>query len=333
MKNNKKNIIVIVLLSLLVVFLVLKDNFTEKIHYLVSINPIFLLLSFLLIIIYWILKGIALYHCVNQVERRYSVRSGIKLMITTQLFHAITPFATGGQPWQIYSLKKNGVPLSKSTNIVIEDFIAYQVALVLLGIVAVSLNHFFHILPSNSTLGHLVTIGFFINTLVVVLLFVVSFNKKCNKIIIKGTVNLLEKIKIVKDKNKFLEKSDEYISNFHDGAKVLFKNKLMLFKIISLNFAALIFQYLIPFTLMMGLGVYVNPIYVICTSAYVMLIDSIIPTPGSTGGLEYGFMSFFKYFINDSRLSIIMIVWRIVTYYFGIFVGIIFLNVCKEEKS
>ena len=333
MKNNKKNIIVIVLLSLLVVFLVLKDNFTEKIHYLVSINPIFLLLSFLLIIIYWILKGIALYHCVNQVEGRYSARSGIKLIITTQLFHAITPFATGGQPWQIYSLKKNGVPLSKSTNIVIEDFIAYQVALVLLGIVAVSLNHFFHILPGNSTLGHLVTIGFFINTLVVVLLFVVSFNKKCNKIIIKGTVNLLEKIKIVKDKNKFLEKSDEYISNFHDGAKVLFKNKLMLFKIISLNFAALIFQYLIPFTLMMGLGVYVNPIYVICTSAYVMLIDSIIPTPGSTGGLEYGFMSFFKYFINDSRLSIIMIVWRIVTYYFGIFVGIIFLNVCKEEKS
>ena len=27
-------------------------------------------------------------------------------MITTQLFHAITPFATGGQPWQIYRLKK-----------------------------------------------------------------------------------------------------------------------------------------------------------------------------------------------------------------------------------
>ena len=25
-------------------------------------------------------------------------------MITTNLFHAITPFASGGQPWQIYRL-------------------------------------------------------------------------------------------------------------------------------------------------------------------------------------------------------------------------------------
>ena len=253
-------------------------------------------------------------------------------MITTQFFHAITPFATGGQPWQIYRLKKEGIPLSKSTNVIIEDFITYQIALVLLGIVAVTTNHIFHILPNDNALGHLVTIGFLINTLVVVVLFVVSFNKKCNEIIIKGTVSLLAKIKIIKNKDIVLGKADEYIKQFHDSAKILFKDKLLLLRIILLNFMALSFQYLIPFTLMLGLGVYVNPIYVICTSAYVMLIDSVIPTPGSTGGLEYGFMSFFKNFINDSKLSIIMIVWRVVTYFFGIIVGFLFLNTYKEEK-
>lgn len=333
MKNNKKNVILIVVLSLIVIYLTLKDNFAEKIHYLFSINPIFLLISFLLIIFYWMLKGIALYYCVGQVEKKYTIKKGIKLLITTQLFHAITPFATGGQPWQIYRLKKDGIPISKSTNVVIEDFIAYQIALVLLGIVAVTLNHLFNILPNDSTLGHLVTIGFAINTLVVIVLFVVSFNKKCNEVIVKGTISLLAKIKIIKDKNKVLEKTDESIKQFHDSAKILLKNRMVLFKIILLNFVALLFQYSIPFTLMLGLDIYVNPIYVICTSAYVMLIDSIIPTPGSTGGLEYGFMSFFKYFVNDSKLPIIMIVWRIVTYYFGILVGVVFLNLYKEEKS
>ena len=333
MKNNKKNIIIIVILSLLVIYLALKDNFAEKIHYLFSINPIFLIISFLFIIVYWLLKGIALFYCVSQVDKKYTIRDGIKLLITTQLFHAITPFATGGQPWQIYRLKKDGIPISKSTNVIIEDFIAYQIALVLLGIVAVTLNHLLHILPSNSTLGHLVTIGFVINTLIVIVLFIVSFNKKSNKIIVRGTINVLAKIRIIKDKNKILESTDEAIKQFHDSAKILFKNMKMLLKIILLNFSALLFQYSIPFTLMLGLGIYVNPIYVICTSAYVMLIDSIIPTPGSTGGLEYGFMSFFKYFVKGSKLSIIMIVWRIVTYYFGILVGVIFLNLYKEEKS
>lgn len=333
MKNNKKNIIIIIVLSALVVYLTLKDNFSEKVHYLFSINPIFLLLSFLLIIFYWMFKGMALYHCVNQIEDKYSMKSGIKLMITTQLFHAITPFATGGQPWQIYRLKKDGLPLSKSTNVIIEDFIAYQIALVLLGIVAVTSNHIFSILPNDNTLSHLVTIGFVINTFVVIVLFVVSFNKRCNEILIKGMVRLLAKIRIIKDKDKTLEKSEEYIGQFHDSAKILFKNKMLLLRIILLNFMALSFQYLIPFTLMLGLDIYVNPFYVICTSAYVMLIDSIIPTPGSTGGLEYGFMSFFKYFVNDLKLSIIMIVWRVITYYFGIFVGLLFLNTYKEEKK
>lgn len=333
MKNNKKNIIIIIILSIIVAFLVLKDNFTEKVHYLFSINPLCLILAFSLIVLYWILKGIALYYCANQVEKKYTKKKGIKLMITTQLFHAITPFATGGQPWQIYRLKKEGISLSDSTNIIVEDFITYQIALILLGIIAVISNHILNILPKDSTLGYLVTVGFAINTIVVIFLFIVSFNKKCNRIIIKAVVNILEKLKIVKDKQKIINKTDEYIRNFHKSAKILLNNKKAFLKIIGLNFIALSILYSIPFTLMLGLNIYVNPFYVICTSAYVMLIDSVVPTPGSTGGLEYGFMSFFSNFIKDPQLSIIMIVWRIVTYYFGIFVGLSFLNTFKEEKT
>ena len=103
-------------------------------------------------------------------------------------------------------------------------------------------------------------------------------------------------------------------------------------RIIALNFIALIDQYLIPFVLMMGLGIYVNPLIVIITSAYVMLIGSMVPIPGGTGGLEFSFLAFFKNFITDPKLSIIMIVWRLVTYYFGIIVGGLTLNINKEKK-
>jgi len=106
-----------------------------------------------------------------------------------------------------------------------------------------------------------------------------------------------------------------------------------LVKIIFLNFVALATQYLIPFVLMLGLGIHARPYDVFVASAYVMLIDSMMPTPGSTGGLEYGFLSFFKPFINGSKLDVIMIVWRFVTYYFGIIMGLIFLNFNKEEKA
>ena len=207
-------------------------------------------------------------------------------MVTTQFFHAITPFAAGGQPWQIYKLKKDGLSLGESTNVVIQDFIAYQIALVLLGGLAITSNYIFHIFPSDSLLKRLVTIGFIINTAVVIVLFLVAFSKKWNKKIIDGSISFLAKLKIIKNKEEKLKKSEKFIHNFHTSALILFKDKFNMIRIIALNFIALIGQYLIPFVLMMGLGIYVNPLIVIITSAYVMLIGSMVPIPGGTGGFS-----------------------------------------------
>ena len=331
MKNNKKSFIIIILITAIILYFALRDNFTEKIKYLFSFDIKWLILSFILIITYWVLKGLVLYYCTSKVKKDYPKKNGIKLMITTQFFHAITPFAAGGQPWQIYKLKKDGLSLGQATNIVIQDFIVYQIALIFLGSIAIITNSIIHIFPSDSLLKKLVTIGFIINTLVIIILFLVAFSKKWNKKLIDGSINILSKIKIIKDKEKYLQKSEKFIHNFHQSALVLFKDKLNMARIISLNFIALIGQYLIPFTLLMGLGIYVNPFITIVTSAYVMLIGSMVPIPGGTGGLEFSFLSFFKNFVKEPKLTSVMIAWRIITYYFGILVGAIALNK-KEEK-
>ena len=332
MKKNKRNFIIIIAITAIILYFVLKDNFAQKIEYLLSFDIKWLMLSFLLIIAYWFLKVLVLYYCASKVNKKYTEKKGILLMITTQFFHAITPFAAGGQPWQIYKLKKDGLTLGQSTNVVIQDFIAYQIALVFLGGCAITANYIMHIFPSDSLLKKLVTIGFIINTVVVIVLFVVAFSKKWNKKIIDGTVTLLHKLKIIKDKEEKLKKSEKFIHNFHQSAIILFKDKFNMIRIISLNFIALVGQYLIPFTLLMGLGIYINPLLVIITSAYVMLIGSMVPIPGGTGGLEFSFLAFFKNFVTGPKLSIIMIVWRLVTYYFGIIVGGIALNFNKEAK-
>lgn len=333
MKNKKLNLLIIFILTGLVLYIVLKDNFTEKIHYMLSFNIFFLLLSFLMMFIYWILKGLVLYNCTKKFDSTYTKKKGIGLMITSQFFHSITPFASGGQPWQIYKLKKEGLTVGEGTIVAIQDFIAFQSALILLGVIAVISNHFLHIIPSDSHLLYLVVIGFTLNIIVIIFLFIVAFSKKWNRKIINGVIKLLCKIKIVKDKEKMLKKSDEFIKNFHESAKILFQDKGNFVKIIGLNFIALIFQYSIPFFLMLGLGISENLYFVIIASAYVMLIDSMMPTPGSTGGLEYGFMSFFKVFVDGAKLSALMIVWRMITYYFGLIMGSIVLGFDKEGKA
>ena len=333
MKNNKRNFIIIFIITAIILYFALKDDFLTKVKYLLSFDIKWIIIAFLLILSYWFLKGLVLYYCASKIKKDYTPKKGILLMVTTQFFHAITPFAAGGQPWQIYKLKKDGLTLGESTNVIIQDFIAYQVALVLLGGCAIISNYIIHIFPSDSLLKKLVTIGFIINTAIVIVLFVVAFSKKWNKKLIDGTITFLSKIKIVKDKEEKLKKSEKFIHNFHKSAIILFKDKFNMFRIISLNFIALIGQYLIPFALFMGLNIYINPLIVIITSAYVMLIGSMVPIPGGTGGLEFSFVAFFQNFIKGPKLSIIMIVWRLITYYFGIFIGAIALSIKKESKK
>ena len=74
-----------------------------------------------------------------------------------------------------------------------------------------------------------------------------------------------------------------------------------------------------------------TPGVAIVTSAYIMIIGSFVPIPGGTGGLEFGFIQFYGNFVTGSLLSAMMLVWRFITYYFGLIVGAIALNIRRPE--
>ena len=115
---------------------------------------------------------------------------------------------------------------------------------------------------------------------------------------------------------------------------MLFKDKFSFFIMILLEFFALISLYLVPFALFCGIGIYsINSLTCILIMAYVMLIGSFVPIPGGTGGLEYGFITFFGMVIKGSSLNAIMLLWRFITYYFGMILGAIILNFKKEKTK
>ena len=81
-------------------------------------------------------------------------------------FHGVTPFSGGGQPMEIYFLHKEKITVTKSTNITLQNFIIYQIALVLVGIFALSYNAIYGLFPNDNLIKKLVVIGFMVNFLV-----------------------------------------------------------------------------------------------------------------------------------------------------------------------
>lgn len=327
------NVIVLALVTCLVLYFSLKDNFNTIINEIINVNIFWLVISFLLAISFWFFKAIATTRIANIFKKDYSIKQGMRLVLETNFFHAITPFAVGGQPYEIYSLKKSKLKITEATNVSIVNFIVYQIALVLLGIIAIVYNHHFVLLKENDLLKNLVVIGFLVNFIVIVALFLLTCTKKINKILMKFIIKVLNKIHIVKNKDEKIKQFNEYLNEFHQGAKILLQDKKLFIKLIFVHFIGLISSYLIPLTLAyaMEISSYTG-IEAIVLSSYVMLIGAFVPIPGGTGGLEYGFMTFYGSFIKGSKLNAIMLLWRFITYYFAMILGAILLGIRKKEK-
>lgn len=55
----------------------------------------------------------------------------------------------------------------------------------------------------------------------------------------------------------------------------------------------------------------------------IIMFMAIIPIPGASGGAEYSFQTLFSTFISANGTLIVgMFLWRFVTYFFGMILGI-----------
>ena len=104
-------------------------------------------------------------------------------------------------------------------------------------------------------------------------------------------------------------------------------------KVAVVTLLQLLAYYIIPYFILLALGVTgINLVMVMSLHVLIFMIISLFPIPGGTGGAEYSFSVLFLSFVHSqSKLVLAMFLWRLLTYYFGIFAGMIALMI-KPDK-
>jgi len=188
-KNIKKKTYLILLsLAIIVLYFTLKDNFTLVIKQILNLNIWYIILAIIFMAIYGLFRTLSLHLIIKNFNKDFKFIDTIKNMLITQFFNGTTPFASGGQPAQIYFLKTQGVNLPTSTSIVIQNFVVYQAVLIIYGLLAIILNFFFDFFPKVTILKQFIVLGFVVNSAVMIFLFVVSFAKKTSKLIFEKII-------------------------------------------------------------------------------------------------------------------------------------------------
>ena len=332
-KNYKANIAILILVSLIIMYFIMKDNFNEIVDNLIHANILFLLVAFILMILNVIFQSFSMHLYLKEIDPNYKFKDTVVLMFTALLFNAITPFSSGGQPFQIYLLNKQGIKITESTNALLQNFLSYQLALIILGTLAIIANSYLVVLPETSVLKNIVIIGFVVNMLVLIILILLGKAKNLNTKVFNKIFNFVFSFKFIKNREVLKEKATRKIDEFYESSNYFKHNKFIFVKAVIYNAISLLLLYSIPLFIFYSVGELESLTLtdsIICSS-YTYFIGSFVPIPGGTGGLEYAFLEFFRGFTSNTIISTCMILWRFATYYFPMFLGIGSLMFVKKK--
>lgn len=337
-KKNKWNILFVFIsfIGLLIYILMLEDIKNIK-NQLINVNYNFIMISIFCMFLYFLIESI----CLNIFSKKFYTTQNffdsVKASMIGQFFNSVTPFSSGGQPIQAYYMVKTGLTLGDSIYILLSKFIIFQFSLTFLsGILLISQLSYF----SNNIKGFsfLVFLGFFINLLVIIALLTFAISTKFPKKVISFILNILYKIKVIKDKEEKLKYFYNEIDLLSNNFKDITKNKVKIIVTFILTTLQLIIYYLIPYFIYRSFGLNEHGMIVfIAAQSFVQLITAFVPLPGGSGGAETSFLAFFGILFSKTYLNLGMLMWRLITYYLNIiissaFLGYIFLDKDKEAN-
>ena len=289
----------------------------------------------------WLLPGIALvafFIWGESIIIWYMMRSsGIHLKKRTCFlfssvgffFSCITPSATGGQPAQIYYMKKEKIPIPVSTLVLMIVTITYKMVLVVIGLGLMIFGRGF-IRTHMYDIRHIFYLGTGLNVFCVASMLLLVFHPVLARSILVKGMELLEKMHLMRYKSTRIEKLNASMDQYHTTAVYLKDHIMVLVNV----FAITLFQRFALFTATwfvykaFGLSG-TNAFVIILLQSVISVSVDMLPLPGGMGISEKLFSMIFEPVFGSTLLIPGMILSRGLGYYTELLISAIFTIVAN----
>ena len=310
-------------------------------------NGVFLVVVFVLTI-YGVFHGedlSSMMSAIHEADKKWLV-PGIGLVaffiwgesiIIWYMMRSITPSASGGQPMQIYYMKKEKISIPVSTVILMIVTITYKLVLVVIGIgVAVFGRGFVHTyLQGILTVFYLgLALNIFCVTFMTILVFHPLFAKA---IMVKG-LKVLERIHLMKKKENRLRKLEDSMDTYRDTAAYLKNNPMVIVKVIGITFVQRMALFAVTWFVYQSFGLHGTGFWeILFLQAVISVSVDMLPLPGGMGISETLFLTIFKPVFGTLLLPG-MVLSRGLGYYGELLISAIFtvaaqLTIGQEKKK
>lgn len=315
-------LIFMILLMLLVIGIILKDDYSIILIQLSKISLIAYLPILFLCASLGMIQGLILYRLAKPYQTNFKISEGILFAFSGSFFNSVTPLG-GGQVSLTYILRKKHFSYTEIAAILWKDFFLFQLALIITVtmILGISMKQ---ALPDFPKTVVWILFGYCIN--ISVILFLYSMNRfpqlyiKISSLLIL----FLKKLHFIQDPETLFIKGKDMIDQFNIHTSQLKQNKKETFLIIITHGCRLLLLYAVPYliALLLQLPLTLEDLFrVISISCFVHMLNALTPLPGDAGWSEGMFIFLFMSMFTKSAAGSMMILWRFATFYLNIILG------------
>ncbi len=298
---------------------------------------ILIVFAFILIMLFDSLKTHVLLYKSTKIHRPFL---SYKSTAICRYYDCVTPFAFGGQPFQVFYLNSRGVKAGIASSVPLAKYMFSQVAFCVISLVMLCIGASYY----GDSSGVVVTVS--IISLVISLLFLftiifISVSKKIAPKVIMSIINALHKIKLVKNPKVYFTKVMRTMLEYQRSIKYYLKSFWTTFITMVLSVGMIVLKACIPYFIYLLLtpGQAEVSFFVIFSKFIICeLATTFIPLPGGSGMAEISFTALFaSLFVGDNSgfLFWALLLYRISTYYIYLLQGLVvsIYDLCVGDKK
>ncbi|MGL4910833.1 MAG: lysylphosphatidylglycerol synthase transmembrane domain-containing protein [Romboutsia sp.] len=263
-------------------------------HIIKIVNKKFIMLGIILMIVYILFESLILGIIINSIQETKINFIGFKIATMGLYYNLVTPFASGSQPIQVYSLTQYNVSLSKSIAIITNKTVLFQT------IVTIYCGYFIgcnlELLKTEMTSVMIMMIaGMCMNIFMIFTGMLIVCSPKKIKLIVNFIINLISKFKLFKNIKYKKSLINMYIDEYSYSIRIFIKDKKALFSSIILTIIQLTVFFSIAYCVYKAFNLtgqsYLN---ILTLQVFLYMAVSPVPTPGNVGANEIVFLTIFS---------------------------------------
>ncbi len=290
------------------------ENLSQVFGYIVQMNKWYLIPSIICVVAFIFGESIVMWYMLKTIGVKVRIGRCYLYSFVGFFVSCITPSASGGQPAQIYYMKKDKIAVPVATLVLMIITITYKLVLVLIG-VGILLFRPAGVMTLLQPVLFWCYLGIALNIFAVSSMFMLVFHPSLATRCMFTILRILEKLHLLKKKADRMERWNDHMEEYHAAAAYFSENKMVILNVVVITIIQRLILFFVTYLVCLAFGMtHYSWVVIMLGQAMISVAVDMLPLPGGMGVSETLFLAIFSPVFGQLTLPA-MVVSRGISYY------------------